>query len=96
MEIDETLNFLEAMKRNNTKMWIRHVVVPGLTDGEEHIKAENEYIKTIPNVEKVELLPYHLLGVNKYESMKLKYPLEGVDAMDKAICNEYYKLIDIK
>ena len=96
MEIDETLNFLEAMKRNNTKMWIRHVVVPGLTDGEEHIKALNEYIKTIPNVEKVELLPYHLLGVNKYESMKLKYPLEGVDAMDKAICNEYYKLIDIK
>ena len=96
MEIDATLNFLEAMKRNNTKMWIRHVVVPGLTDGEEHIKALNEYIKTIPNVEKVELLPYHLLGVNKYESMKLKYPLEGVDAMDKAICNEYYKLIDIK
>ena len=34
MEIDETLNFLEAMKRNNTKMWIRHVVVPGLTDGQ--------------------------------------------------------------
>ena len=37
MEWDESLNFLEAMKRNNTKMWIRHVVVPGLTDGEEHI-----------------------------------------------------------
>ena len=96
MEMDETLNFLEAMKRNNTKMWIRHVVVPGMTDGEEHIKALNEYIKTIPNVEKVELLPYHLLGVNKYESMKLKYPLEGLDAMDKKVCNEYYNLIDIK
>lgn len=96
MEMDETLNFLEAMKRNNTKMWIRHVVVPGMTDGEEHIKALNEYIKTIPNVEKVELLPYHLLGVNKYESMKLKYPLEGLEAMDKEVCKEYYNLIDIK
>ena len=96
MEIDETLNFLEAMKRNNTKMWIRHVVVPGLTDGEEHIKAFNEYIKAIPNVEKVELLPYHLLGVNKYESMNIKYPLDGVEAMDKQLCNDYYKFINIK
>lgn len=93
MEIDESLNFLEAMKRNNTKMWIRHVVVPGITDGEEHIKAFNEYIKDIPNVEKVELLPYHLLGVNKYESLGIKYPLEGVEAMDKEVCNGYKNLI---
>ena len=93
MEIDESLNFLEAMKRNNTKMWIRHVVVPGITDGEEHIKNLNEYIKDIPNVEKVELLPYHLLGVNKYESLGMKYPLDGVPAMDKKICEGYKDLI---
>jgi pyruvate formate lyase activating enzyme len=93
MEIDESLNFLEAMKRNNTKMWIRHVVVPEYTDGEEHIKAFNDYIADIPNVEKVELLPYHLLGVNKYESMNMKYPLEGVPSMDKEVCENYKKLI---
>ncbi|MGG7177056.1 pyruvate formate-lyase-activating protein [Clostridium paraputrificum] len=93
MEIDESLNFLEAMKRNNTKMWIRHVVVPGITDGEEHIKKFNEYIKDIPNVEKVELLPYHLLGINKYESLGIKYPLDGVPAMDKKICEGYKDLI---
>lgn len=94
IDIDKSLEFLEAMKRNNTKMWIRHVVVPGLTDGEDHIRALKEYISKIPNVEKVELLPYHLLGINKYESMNIKYPLDGVEAMDKEVCNEYKKIMD--
>lgn len=93
-DMDESLNFLEAAKRNNTKMWIRHVVVPGMTDGEEHIKAFKEFIKDIPNVEKVELLPYHLLGVNKYESLKIPYPLEGVPAMDKEVLQIYKNIID--
>jgi pyruvate formate lyase activating enzyme len=94
-DMDESLNFIEAMKRNNTKMWIRHVVVPGMTDGEEHIKAFKEFIRDIPNIEKVELLPYHLLGVNKYEVLKIAYPLEGVPAMDKEVLEEYKNIINI-
>jgi pyruvate formate lyase activating enzyme len=93
MEIDESLKFLEAMKRNNTKMWIRHVVVPGLTDDVEHLKELKKYIDTIPNVEKVELLPYHLLGVNKYEKLGCKYPLENVNPMDKDLTKKYQKEI---
>ena len=93
MEIDESLNFLEAMKRNNTKMWIRHVVVPGLTDGEEHLRQLKEVVDKIPNVEKVELLPYHLLGVNKYEGMGINYPLDGVEAIDKELLKEQYERI---
>ena len=75
--------FLKALEQNSTKLWIRHVVVPGLTDSEEHMQELKEYIDRIPNVEKVELLPYHLLGTNKYEVMNLSYPLKGVPAMDK-------------
>ncbi|CDF58456.1 pyruvate formate-lyase-activating protein [Thermobrachium celere] len=75
--------FLDALKRNNTKMWIRHVVVPGITDGEEHIRALAQFIKTIPNVEKVELLPYHVHGVNKYQELGIKYRLEGVEPLSK-------------
>jgi pyruvate formate lyase activating enzyme len=93
MEIDESLKFLEAMKRNNTKMWIRHVVVPGFTDGIDHLKELKKYIDDIPNVEKVELLPYHLLGVNKYENLKIKYPLENVEAMNKELVKKYQKEI---
>lgn len=94
LEIEESLNFLEAMQRNDTKMWVRHVVVPGLTDGEEHIKQLGEYIKGIKNVEKVELLPYHLLGVNKYESMGIRYELENTPEMDKELCDKYKTLIN--
>ena len=93
MDINKSLEFLEAMERNNTKKWIRHVIVPGLTDGEEHIKALGEYIKTISNVEKIELLPYHLLGANKYEVLNIPYPLKGVEAMDKDKCKEYMNLL---
>lgn len=93
MEIDESLKFLEAMKKNDTKIWIRHVIVPGITDEEEHLKQLKEFIDKIPNVEKVELLPYHLLGVNKYEGLGIKYPLEGVEAMDKETTKKYQKEI---
>lgn len=81
----KTQEFLKAMIRNNTKMWIRHVVVPNLTDSREHIYGLKKYIEKIPNVLKVQLLPYHVLGVNKYEKMKIKYPLDGVKPMDKKI-----------
>jgi len=93
MNIDESLKFLESMKRNNTKMWIRHVVVPGLTDDIEHLKELKKYIDKIPNVEKVELLPYHLLGANKYEVLGIKYPLENVEAADKELIKKYQKEI---
>lgn len=93
IEIEESLNFLEACKKMNTKLWIRQVVIPGITDSEDYITNLGKYIKTLNNVEKVELLPYHLLGINKYETMGIKYRLEGVEAMDKEKCNDLYKLL---
>ncbi|MGL4848943.1 MAG: pyruvate formate-lyase-activating protein [Clostridium sp.] len=93
MEWDESLNFIDALNRNNTKVWIRHVVVPNLTDGEEHILELKEFIKKINNVEKIELLPYHLLGVNKYETMGIKYALEGTEQMDKEVMKKYEDLL---
>lgn len=86
--------FLEACKRSGTKLWIRQVVVPGKTDSVEYIKELNKFINSLDNVEKVELLPYHLLGVNKYEVMGIKYKLDGVPAMDKEECKKLYDYID--
>lgn len=81
--------FLEALRRSKTRVWVRHVVVPGYTDDLEHMDKISEIINNeIPNVDKIELLPYHLLGVNKYETMGLKYKLEGVPHMDKERCME--------
>ena len=81
--MDRFEEFLNALKKHQTNIWIRHVVVPGITDSEDHMAQLKAYIQTIPNVEKVELLPYHLLGTNKYKVMDIPYSLEGVPAMDK-------------
>ena len=76
--------FLQAVRRTQTPVWVRHVVVPGLTDSDEHMKALQAYIRdVVPNVTKVELLPYHKLGENKYRTMGIPYPLEGTPAMDR-------------
>ena len=54
----------------------------------------NEIIKNhIPNVDKIELLPYHLLGVNKYESLNINYSLKGIPQMDKDKCKELQSYI---
>ena len=95
IEIDETQKFLEACKKMGTKMWIRQVVVPGKTDSEEYIRELGKFINTLDNVEKVELLPYHLLGVNKYETLGIKYRLEGLEAMDKEACKALYKFLEL-
>lgn len=85
--------FLEAVQRANTKLWIRHVVVPGITASEEHIRKLAKIIKDIRNVEKVELLPYHTLGVDKYKAMGLDYKLIDIDSMDKKDIDKLEKIL---
>ena len=76
--------FLYALRKSKTRVWVRHVVVPGYTDSKEHINNIADIIsEEIPNVDRVELLPYHVLGVNKYEALSIPYKLEGVEPMDK-------------
>ncbi len=82
-EQSESLKFLAKAQKNGTKLWLRHVVVPGLTDSEEHISHLRDYATNIKNVEKIELLPYHIMGSNKYATLGMKCPLEGIDPMDK-------------
>ncbi|WPC43111.1 pyruvate formate-lyase-activating protein [Clostridium sp. JS66] len=86
--------FLQAVQKSNTKLWIRHVVVPGITDSEEHIKKLASIIKSIKNVEKVELLPYHTLGAEKYNKMGIKYKLSHVDSMNKEELDKLYKILN--
>ena len=59
-------------------MWIRHVLVPGLTDGEDDLRQMAAFIKTLKTVERVEVLPYHTLGLSKWQKLNIAYPLEGV------------------
>ncbi|RYL92236.1 pyruvate formate-lyase-activating protein [Sporolactobacillus sp. THM19-2] len=60
-------------------IWIRHVLVPGVTDNDEDLKKLNAFIQTLTNVKRVEILPYHTMGIAKYHELGIRYRLEGVD-----------------
>jgi pyruvate formate lyase activating enzyme len=94
MEMEETLRFLEAVQRRGIPLWVRHVVVPGLTDGEDHIRALAQYVQTIRNVEKAELLGYHLLGRDKYRVANIPYPLDGVPALSQSELERYQTVLN--
>ena len=85
-DIRQPRAFVDAVGRADVPMWVRHVVVPGLTDSDAHMAALRDYIKTLPQVERVELLPYHTLGMGKYAALGRPYSLSGVPEMDKARC----------
>ena len=59
-------------------VWIRHVLVPGRSDYDEDLYALADFIKTLHNVKRVEVLPYHTMGIFKWQNMGLAYPLEGI------------------
>ncbi len=81
---DRILEFAQYLSDKEIPMWIRHVVVPGYTDDEESLYQLGYHIGLYKNLKALDVLPYHELGVVKYENLGLEYPLAGVPAMDKA------------
>lgn len=72
---EHILEFARFLSEANMPVWIRHVLVPGLSDGEGDLRKLAAFIKTLRNVERVEVLPYHEMGTYKYEQLGIKYPL---------------------
>ena len=91
---DESLRFLAQAQQMGIPLWVRHVVVPGLTDGEEHFKELERYLQTLKHIQRVELLPYHTLGVHKYAALGLPYTLEGVPPLDPESLTEWNKRLN--
>ena len=61
-------------------MWIRHVCIPTVNDCPDDWRALGAFMATLPTVKALDVLPYHTLGVNKYEEMGLTYPLKDLPA----------------
>ncbi|MBQ7797880.1 MAG: pyruvate formate lyase-activating protein [Clostridia bacterium] len=91
--LDDFNEFLDKCQKLNKNLWIRQVIVPNINDDEEHVLKLKDFVNKLTNVERVELLPYHTMGVNKYKEMGLKYRLEGTPDMDVARCKELEKLL---
>lgn len=91
--IKRVWEFLEVAKKMNKKFWIRQVVVPGINDNAQFLKYLNIYIKkhfNTSNIERIEFLPYHKLGSEKYVSLGIDNPYLEVPAMDEKKCANLY------
>ena len=73
--------FLQLTAMKGVPLWIRHVVVPGLTDSLDHLRRVKAKAESYPNFEKLEFLPFHKLCIEKYDRLGLEFPLRDTPAM---------------
>lgn len=76
--------FLDLCLRQNVPIWARHVVVPGLTDGQDHLRRLLAFLAPYSNLQKIELLPFRKLCLEKYDALGIPFPLREVPEMDQA------------
>lgn len=81
VKLDNTLRFLDELEKRGVPVWIRHVIVPGLTDNDAALNTLAEYISHYKVVQKAELLPYHTMGTYKYEAQGLDYKLKDTEPL---------------
>ncbi len=75
---EQTIRTAEWLEKNGKPFWLRYVLVPGYSSFEEDIRALGEHFKNYHMIQRVEILPYHTLGVHKYEAMGKEYKLNGI------------------
>lgn len=97
---EQTLRTAQWLEQSGKPFWLRYVLVPGYSAFEEDIRALGNHLKDYRMIQRVEILPYHTLGVHKYEAMGKEYLLKGVkentpQQLDtaKALFEEYFKTV---
>ena len=88
----DMIRYLSDIKK---PIWIRHVLVPERSDKDEYLTRLAEFIHSLDNVEKVEILPYHTMGIYKWKELGLEYPLEGIDPPTKERVENAKKILAI-
>lgn len=89
------LDMLRYLSDLQKPIWIRHVLLPDITDNDEYLNKTKEFINTLKNVEKVEVLPYHTLGTYKWKEMGMSYPLENTAPPTKERIENAKKILGI-
>ena len=90
-DIDEFNKFKNYLAKHNVELWIRQVVVPGVHDNLSYITRLKEYLQSFKNITKIEFIPYHKLGIEKYETLGIKYPLKNIEPMNEEQCKKLYE-----
>ena len=94
-KMQKFFEFLDAVQKQNNKLWLRQVIVPNINADKEHVLKLKEFAKTLKNVEKIELLPYKTIGVHKYKTLNLHYRLEGVEELSQEKLDELNSYLKI-
>jgi len=81
-EINYSQTFLEYLNHINKDTWIRQVIIPGINDSKEKILELKNLCKGYSNIKKIELLPYHRMGLEKYKSLGIPYKIEQIKDMN--------------
>lgn len=87
------LAFARYLEQKQKPVWIRHVVVPGITFEKEELTELGRFLKTLSNVEKLEVLPYHALGKVKYDNLGIDYVLKDTPQLTKEQAKEAERII---
>ena len=77
------LDFAKYLSDNNIHMWIRHVLVPTITLNDSYLIKTKEFIDTLKTVDKIEVLPYHTMGIVKYENLGIDYRIKDINPPTK-------------
>jgi len=93
MPMQPVLDFLSETEKMNIPLWIRHVVVPGLTDLDEEVKTISRLANRYKNLEKLELLPFRKLCLSKYDALGIPFPLADVPECTPSRIEQLRKLI---
>lgn len=78
---DNILDFAQFLAEQNVPLWIRHVIVPNITDQVEELTQLGYFIGGLSNLKALDVLPYHTMGEAKYKNLGIEYPLAGVPAL---------------
>ncbi len=89
------LEMARYLSDNGKEMWIRHVLVPGITDEQQALEELRDFINSLKTVSKVEVLPYHRMGVPEYERLGIDYPLKEVQPPTKEKLAAASKILEI-
>ena len=87
------LEFARYLSDKRIPMWVRHVVVPGITFNEKYLTQLGEFLATLKNIKALDVLPYHDMAIPKYENLGIEYPLKGVPPLTKVQAMEARNII---
>lgn len=85
VKLEPTLEFARRLAEKNISVWIRHVLVPGYTDNEESLNELAEFVRSLGNVERVEILPYHKMGEYKWKELDIENKLMNIQEPDSCM-----------